>query len=80
MIDQAHDRDTFAPVGRVGGHLVLLRRTNPIGLTALSHGNIVRLHATVRQGTIGREKSRKNMRLAGPYNAVTALPQPTCKK
>jgi hypothetical protein len=53
---------------------------NPGRLTALSHGNIVRLHATVRQRTIAAENSRKNIRLAGLYTAVTALPQPSCKK
>jgi hypothetical protein len=50
---------------------------NPAGLTALPHGNIVRLHATVRQGTIGYENT---ICLAGLYKAVTGLPQHPHKK
>jgi hypothetical protein len=46
-------------------------------LTALSHGNIVRLHATVRQGTIGYENT---ICLASLYKAVTGLPQHPRKK
>jgi hypothetical protein len=45
------------------------------GLTPLSHGNIVRLHAVARQGTIARKSS---LLLGSPD--ITGLPQPLCKK
>jgi hypothetical protein len=52
-----------------------LRRTNG-GLTALPHGNIVRLHATIRQRTIARK-----IRLAGKIReAVAGFAATLCKK